>query len=83
MLRRARLSEIMRPDMEVEKAGSNLSAGERQLLCFARALLRERRPLLILDEATSNLDSVTDEAIQSLVCIHSSLLPSWRASDLS
>ena len=52
--------------VEVEKGGGNLSAGERQLLCFARALL-QRRPVLVLDEATSNLDAVTDEKMQVLL----------------
>ena len=59
-LRRAMASE------EVAKGGSNLSSGERQLLCFARALLH-RRAVLVLDEATSNLDEQTDAAIQRLL----------------
>jgi len=53
-------------DSEVEKGGSNLSSGERQLLCFARALL-QKRPILILDEATSNLDAASDERIQRVL----------------
>ena len=52
--------------MEVDKGGANLSSGERQLLCFARALL-QRRPLLVLDEATANLDADTDARIQRLL----------------
>mmetsp|Transcript_44556 Transcript_44556/g.73930 ORF Transcript_44556/g.73930 Transcript_44556/m.73930 type:complete len:144 (+) Transcript_44556:2-433(+) len=52
----------------VDKGGSNLSSGERQLLCFARALLNAgMRPILVLDEATSNLDSASDEAVQELL----------------
>ena len=50
----------------VTKGGTNLSSGERQLLCFARALL-ESAPILVLDEATSNLDAASDEAIQALL----------------
>ena len=64
-LRRARLPEAMLY-AEVAKGGSNLSSGERQLLCFARALL-QATPILILDEATSNLDSATDDAVQALL----------------
>jgi len=52
--------------VEVDKGGDNLSAGERQLLCFARALLHPRR-LLVLDEATSNLDRASDDTIQALL----------------
>lgn len=51
---------------EVEKSGSNLSSGERQLLCFARALVQQRS-ILVLDEATSNLDAESDSRIQSLL----------------
>jgi ABC-type multidrug transport system fused ATPase/permease subunit len=42
------------------------SGGSSQLLCFARALL-ERRPILVLDEATSNLDADSDARIQRLL----------------
>jgi ATP-binding cassette subfamily C (CFTR/MRP) protein 1 len=51
---------------EVEKGGANLSSGERQLLCFARALL-QHRSILVLDEATSNLDAESDVRIQALL----------------
>ena len=64
-LRRARLPDEML-DAPVEKGGANMSSGERQLLCFARALL-QKRPVLVLDEATSNLDASTDEKMQSLL----------------
>ncbi|SJZ63950.1 ATP-binding cassette, subfamily B [Pilibacter termitis] len=47
----------------VEERGSTLSAGQRQLLSFARVLLANPR-ILILDEATSSIDTKTEEALQ-------------------
>ena len=48
------------------EAGSNLSSGQRQLLCMSRALLRDAR-ILILDEATSNVDTASDSLVQETV----------------
>jgi ABC-type multidrug transport system fused ATPase/permease subunit len=49
---------------EVREGGALLSAGQKQLLAFARALLADPR-ILILDEATSNIDTQTEKLIQS------------------
>ena len=48
---------------EVNERGSRLSVGQRQLISFARALLADPR-ILILDEATSNIDTHTEKALQ-------------------
>ncbi|MHB1419380.1 MAG: ABC transporter ATP-binding protein [Bacillota bacterium] len=48
---------------EVQERGSTLSAGERQLLAFARTLAFEP-PILVLDEATANIDTETEALIQ-------------------
>jgi ATP-binding cassette subfamily B protein len=55
-------------DGPVDERGANFSAGERQLIAFARALYRDP-PILILDEATANIDSETESRVQKALSI--------------
>ena len=69
----------------VEERGSTLSQGERQLLSFARALAFDR-PILILDEATSSVDTATElliqDALKTLLLGRTALIIAHRLSTI-
>lgn len=53
-------------DFQIEERGKNLSAGEKQLICLARAILLNRK-ILCIDEATASVDFETDNFIQQTI----------------
>lgn len=55
-------------DSDLEQRGSNISQGQRQLISFARALVADAK-ILVLDEATANIDSDTERQIQRALAV--------------
>lgn len=51
---------------EIKEGGENLSAGEKQLLCIARAILNKSK-IILIDEATSNIDTGTEQKILNTI----------------
>ncbi len=70
---------------EVAEAGSNLSAGQRQLISFSRTLIR-KPSILVLDEATANIDSETEvliqDALEKMMNIGTMLIVAHRLSTI-
>lgn len=53
-------------ETKIDSSGQSLSAGERQLICLCRAVLRQNK-VVLLDEATASIDVLTEQKVQALV----------------
>lgn len=63
---KARLQELWDSEKEIAQNGENLSSGEKQLICICRAILRKNK-IILMDEATANIDIKTEQIIQKLI----------------
>ena len=61
---RGSVAEVLQ--LVITEGGNNLSVEERQLICLARALLQNAK-IILLDEATANVDYLTDRMIQDVI----------------
>lgn len=74
MLKKAGLGDLLKRNeggsvglnFKIAEGGSNLSVGEKQLICICRAVLRKNK-IVIMDEATANIDVVTEQKILRLI----------------
>ena len=65
----AKVQLSLQLSLEIKEGGTNLSLGQRQLLCLARVLL-SKRPFVIMDEPTSGVDTITDSIMQNVLRTH-------------
>jgi ATP-binding cassette, subfamily C (CFTR/MRP), member 1 len=71
MARKASLEDLINRDdkgldQKIDDGGKNLSSGEKQLICILRAILRKNK-IVLMDEATANIDIKTEQIIQKLI----------------
>ncbi|CAI2361005.1 unnamed protein product [Moneuplotes crassus] len=66
LVSKAKLQELWDSGKEIASNGENLSSGEKQLICICRAILRKSK-IILMDEATANIDIKTEEIIQKLI----------------